>query len=112
MADRTFAVGANLTASREWIEDVAQTTWRARCAAPQRERRGENRHETGHRVALHLLGRLLRNPIQHRSACLRHDPPGGLDRARRAARLSFRRAPPGDTSSIWIAGHLRILPAP
>src|SRR5262249_57483609 len=76
----------------------AGTTWRARCAASPRERRGENRHETRRRLALHLLGRLLRNPIQHRSARLRHDPPGGFDRARRAARLLFRRAPLRDPS--------------
>src|SRR5262249_10968500 len=82
----------------------------ARCVASQRKRRGENRHETRRRVALHLLGRLLRNPIQHRPARLRHDSPGGFDRARRAARLLFRRARLADLSRLWIAGHSRLLP--
>src|SRR5215471_12441122 len=67
-------------------------------------------HEARHCVAVHLLGRLLRDPIQHRSARLRHDAPGGFDRARRAARLLFRRAWFGGLSRLRIAGHSRLLP--
>src|SRR5258708_12110011 len=60
----------------------------------------ETWHEARHRVALHLLGRLLRHAIQYRSARLRHDAPGGFDRARRAARPLFRRARLGDLSRL------------
>src|SRR5262249_56439156 len=69
-------------------------------------------HEARHRVAMHLLGRLLRDPIQHRSPRLRYDAQGGIDRARRAAGLLRRRARLGDLSRLRIAGHSRLLPGP
>src|SRR5262249_59880158 len=67
-------------------------------------------HEARHRVAMHLLGRLLRDPIQHRSPRLRYDAPGGIDRARRAAGLLRRRARLGDLSRLRIPGPSLLLP--
>src|SRR5258705_1746610 len=70
----------------------------------------ETWHETRRCIALRVLGRLLRDPIQYCSPQLRHDAGGGFERARRAPRLLFRTGGFGNLSRLWIARHSRLLP--
>src|SRR5262249_7496559 len=66
--------------------------------------------ETARCCALGLLGRLLRNSVQHGPACFRHDSRAGFARAGRAARLLRRTGRLRDLSRLWIAGYSRLLP--
>src|SRR3954447_10382854 len=66
-------------------------------------------HEASRCVALRMLGRLLRHPIQHRPAQLRHDTRGGVERARCAARVLLRPGGVGKVARLRLAGHSRLL---
>src|SRR5262245_48813659 len=66
-------------------------------------------HETVCRVTLRLLGRLLRDPVQYRSARVRHDPCAGVVGAGRSAHLLFWREGLGNLRCLRIAGHSRLL---
>src|SRR5262245_63066665 len=76
---------------------------------PPRGRVSRLGHETVCRVALHLLGRLLRASVQYRSARVRHDPGAGVVGARRAALPLFRREWLRRLRRLRIAGHSRLL---